>query len=68
MKTIILTILGAIGLGALFILPVWLIDHQKPKSFEERQEIVKEIKLCTDNGLDTYQGSDSSWYCSPKKP
>lgn len=67
MKTIILAILGAIGLGILLILPMWLADHRKPDSLEAREEIVKQIKLCTDNWLDAYQANDGSWYCKPMK-
>lgn len=66
MKSIILTTLGGIGVGVVFILPLWLIDNQKPEPMSIREERVREIKLCLDNNLDAYQANDSSWFCKPR--
>lgn len=59
----IIIFLGLIFMISFVFYGVSLIHFTTPE--EKNKMTVQQIKICTDSGLEVYQGGDSNWYCKP---
>jgi hypothetical protein len=60
---------GIISIVLLIYILVWGISKVMPTGEELKQrkiDQIESIKMCVDNGLDSYQGGNGDWYCMPK--
>ncbi len=63
-RQIIISIYIFVAFGCGIALGYALFSKEDSRTFQQKQ--VDDIRLCTDNGLDAYQGGSGRYYCKPK--